>query len=64
MEPVEKGTPIPSFQTPRIIIQEDLLAFSLAAVGIKRIFPLINDNQDSLTKPYEEIHPQENLQHF
>ena len=53
IEQVEKGTPRPSFQTPRIISQEALIAFSLAAVGIERTFPLINDNQDSLTKPSE-----------
>ena len=41
-----------------------MIAFSLAAVGIKRIFPIINDNQDSLIKTSEEIHSQENLQHF
>ena len=64
MEPVEKGNPRPSFRTARIISQEALIAFSLAEVGIKRILPIINDNQDSLTKPYEEIHSQENLQHF
>ena len=51
MKPVEKGTPIPSFRTPRIISQEALIEFSLAAVGIERISPLINNNQDSLTKP-------------
>ena len=57
-------TPIPTFWTPRVISQEALLAFSLAAVGIERIFPVINDNQDSITKPIEEIHSQANLQHF
>ena len=36
----------------------------MAAVGIKRIFLIINNNQDSTTKPIEEIHLQENLQHF
>ena len=64
MEPVEKGTPIPSFLTQRVVIQEALIAFSLAAVGIERIFPIINDNQDSHTKPSEEIHSQADLQYF
>ena len=36
----------PSFRTPCIISQEALMAFSLAAVGIKRSFPMVNDNQD------------------
>ena len=41
-----------------------MIAFSLAAVGIERISPLMKDNQDSITKTSEEIHSQENLQHF
>ena len=41
-----------------------MIAFLLEAVGIERILPLINDNQDSLTNPSKEIHSQENLQHF
>ena len=60
----KERTPIPSFRTPRVINQEALIAFLLAAVGIERIFPVINNNQDSITKPIEEIHLQENLQHF
>ena len=64
MEQVEKGTPRPSFRTPRTISQEYLIAFSLAAVGIEIISPLIKDNQDSITKTSEEIHSQENIQHF
>ena len=64
MEPVEKGTSIPSFRRTIIISQEALIAFSLAAVGIERIPPLINDNQYSLTNPSEEIHTQEDLHPF
>ena len=64
MEHVEKGTPRPSFRTPRIISQEALIAFSLAVTGIKRIPPLTKDNQDSITKTTEETHSQENVQHF
>ena len=64
MEHVEQGTPRPSFGTPRIISQEALIAFSLAAVGIKRIFPLTTDNQDSNTKTIAETHSQKNIQHF
>ena len=40
------------------------MAFSLAAVGIERSFPMVNDNQDSTTKTIEEVHAPENLQHF
>ena len=40
------------------------MAFSLAAVGIERIFPMVNDNQESTTKTIEEVHAPENLQHF
>ena len=41
-----------------------LISFSLAAVGIKIIFPLTKDNQDSNTKTIEETHSQENIQKF
>ena len=54
MEHVEQGTPIPSFRTPRIIIKEAFITFSLAAVGIKIISPLTKDNHDSITKTIEE----------
>ena len=64
MEHVEQGTPRKPFQTPRIISQEALIAFSLAEVGIKRIFPSTKDNQDSITKKTEETHSQENIQYF
>ena len=64
MEHVEQGTSRLSFQTPRIISQEALISLSLAAVGIKRIFPLTKDNQDSNTKTIEETHSQKNIQHF
>ena len=64
MENLEQETPRPSFQTPVIIIQKELIAFSLAAVGIKIIFSLTKDKQDSNTKTIEEIHSQENLQYF
>ena len=64
MEQVEQGTPRPSFQTPRIISQEVLIAFSLAEVGIKRTPPLTIDNQEFITKTIEETHSQENIQHF
>ena len=64
MEHVEQGTSRPSFRTPRIISQEALIEFSLAAVGIKIIFPLTEDNQDSITKTTEETHYQENIQQF
>ena len=64
MEAVEKGNPIPSFQKPRIISQEDLIAFALAEVEIEIILPPIKDNQYSITKTSEEIHSQENIQHF
>ena len=64
MEHVEQGTPRPSFQTPRIISQEALFAFSLEEVGIKRIPPLTNGNQDYITKTTKETHSQENIQHF
>ena len=40
------------------------MAFLLAEVGIERIFPMVNDNQDSTTKTIEEVHAPENLQHF
>ena len=40
----------PSFRTPRIISQESLMAFSLAAVGIERRLPMVEDNQDSTSK--------------
>ena len=33
-------------------------------MGIERVFPIINDNQDYITNPIEEIHSQANLQHF
>ena len=64
MEHVEQGAPRPSFRTPIIISQEELIAFSLAAVGIKIIFPLTKDNQDSITKTIKETHSKENIQHF
>ena len=54
----------PSFRTPRIISQEALMAFSLAAVGIERRFPIVEDNQDSTDKTMEEVHAPDNLQHF
>ena len=50
MEHVEQGTPRPPFRTPIIISQEGLIAFSLAAVGIKIIVPLTKDKQDSITE--------------
>ena len=50
MEHVEQGTTRPSFRNPRIISQEALIAFSLAAVGIKRTPPLTKENQNSITK--------------
>ena len=40
----------PSFRTPRIISQEALMEFSLAAVGIERRSPMVEDNQDSTSK--------------
>ena len=51
----------PSFRTPRIISQEALMAFSLAAVGIERRLPMVEDNQDSTSKTTEEVHAPENL---
>ena len=64
MEHVEQGTSRPSLQTLRIIRQEALIAFSLAAVGIKIISSITKDNQDSITKRIEETHSQENIKHF
>ena len=43
---VKQGTPRPSVQTPRIISQEALIVFSLAAVGIKILHPITKNNQD------------------
>ena len=40
------------------------MAFSLAAVGIERRFPMVEDNQDSRSKTMEEVHAPDNLQHF
>ena len=54
----------PSFRTPCIISQEALMAFLLAAVGIERILPVVNDNQDSTTKTIEEVHAPDNLPLF
>ena len=54
----------PSSRTPCIISQEALMAFSLAAVGIERRFPMVEDNQDSTDKTMEEVHAPDNLQHF
>ena len=54
----------PSFRTPRIISQEALMAFSLAAVGIERRLPMVEDNQDSTIKTIEAVHAPDNLQHF
>ena len=54
----------PSFRTPRIISQEALMVFSLAAVGIERRFPKVEDNQDSTSNTMEEVHAPDNLQHF
>ena len=64
MKHVEQGTPRLLFRTLIIISQEALIVFSLSAVGIKGIFPLTKDNQDSNTKTIEESHSQENIQHF
>ena len=61
---VRQKTPRPSIQTPRIISQEALIAFSLAVVGIKRIHPITKDNQDYKNKTVGEIHSQQNRQHF
>ena len=54
----------PSFRTPRIISQEALMAFSLAAVGIERRFPMVEENQDAKIKTMGEVHAPDNLQHF
>ena len=54
----------PSFRTPCIISQEALMAFSLAAVGIERRFPMVEDHQDSTSKTMEEVHAPDNLQYF
>ena len=40
------------------------MAFSLAAIGIERTFPMVEDNQDSTDKTMEEVHAPDNLQHF
>ena len=40
------------------------IAFFLAAVGIERRFPIVEDNQDSTDKTMEEVHAPDNLQHF
>ena len=61
---VRKETQRPSARTPRIIIQEALIAFSLAAVGIKRILPITKDNQDHNNQTVGEIQSQQNPQHF
>ena len=60
----EKRTEIPAFRTLRVVSQEALIAFLLAAVGIERIFPEINDNQDLTTKTIEKIHAPTDLHHF
>ena len=57
-------TPRPLVRTPRIISQEALIAFSLAAVGIKIIHPITKNNQDYKNKKFGEIHSQQNPQHF
>ena len=61
---VKQGTPRPSVRTPRIISQEALILFSLAAVGIKRLHPITKNNQDYKNKTFGEIHSQQNPQHF
>ena len=64
MSHVRQGTPRPSIRTPRIISQEALIVFSLAAVGIKRIHPITKDTQDYKNKTFGEIHSQNTPQHF
>ena len=62
--PTPTDNNIPTFRTPRFVSQEALRAFFLQAVGITRIFPSIEDNQESTTKPSKEIHSQADVQHF
>ena len=58
------NTPTPTFRTPRIISQLALQAFSLQAMGIPTVMPIIVGNQESVHKASEEIHYTADIQHF
>ena len=61
---IPNSNPAPNFRTPRVISQLALQAFSLQAMGIPTMMPIIRDNQESVSKASEEIHYTANIQHF